>query len=456
MKSLSEVLTGEIVVPEDDKYEETRAIFNAGITKRPAGIVVCKNEQDVIEALRFAKEQQMEISVRGGGHHVAGYALNEGGIMIDLSQMTDVSVDEEKKVVNVQGGATLADIDHETQKYGLAMPTGTVSETGIAGLALSGGFGYLRGKLGLSCDQMIGATLITADGNVLKTSDHENADLFWALRGGGGSFGIVTEFEFQLHEIGPEVLAFDVMYDLKDGQQVFRELNKYLENAPDEVSVNLTIMDLPPEPMLPEFLHYKSVMVVAGMYSGSPDEGKSVVGPLRELAQPIIDNTDVIPYVDLQKKLDPMVPHGQRFLPTSLFFEDLSEEVFEAMMIEKEKAPGPLMFQLWENHGEVNQIDVSYNAFAVRNSKYLLLLDLMYTPEQEEAANQWIHNFYTTFKAQSINGAAYLNGIEADDQITESTYGENYQRLLKVKEKYDPENIFHNNPNIHINAAQDA
>ncbi|MBX0358176.1 FAD-binding oxidoreductase [Halobacillus sp. Nhm2S1] len=451
MTKLKEKIEGEVLIPSDDRYEETRKIFNAAITKRPSVIVVCKNAQDVSEAVKYATKNDLEVAVRGGGHHVSGTSLTEGGLLIDLSQMTTVEVHKESQTVSVQGGATLADIDEETQKYGLAMPTGTVSETGIAGLALSGGVGYLRGVLGLSCDQMVEANIVTASGEQKVVSKDTNDDLFWAIRGGGGNFGVVTEFKFNLHFVGPEVLAFDVMYDLEDGMQVFRGLNEYLMTAPDEVSVNMTVMDLPPAPMLPEFLHNKSVMVIAGMYAGNTDEGQDIINPLRKFAEPIIDQTGVIPYTDLQKKLDPMVPQGASFKGTSLFFKDLNEDTFAQLLEEKDKAPGGLLFQLWEMHGQVNAVPSDFNAFSVRDSKYLLLLDLVYEPGNDEAANEWADKFYETFAPFSLNGAAYLNGIDPYKGVIEKTYGSNYQRLQEIKAKYDPHNVFARNHNIKAN-----
>lgn len=451
MIKLKGSIQGGVLVPSDEKYEETRKIFNVAITKQPSIIVVCKVPQDVSEAVKYATENNLEIAVRGGGHHVAGTSLTEGGLLIDLSQMKNVRVHKDSQTVMVQGGATLADIDEETQKYGLAMPTGTVSETGIAGLALSGGVGYLRGVLGLSCDQLVEANIVTASGDQKVVNKDTNADLYWAVRGGGGNFGVVTEFKFNLYPVGPEVLAFDVMYDLRDGMEVFRGLNEYLTTAPDEVSVNMTVMDLPPAPMLPEFLHNKSVMVIAGMYAGDVDKGKDLINPLRKLAEPIIDQTGVIPYTNLQKKLDPMVPQGASFKGTSLFFKDLNEDTFKQLLEEKVKAPGGLLFQLWEMHGQVNSVPEDFNAFSVRDSQYLLLLDLVYEPGNDEAANNWADEFYKTFAPFSLNGAAYLNGIDPDENVIEKTYGSNYQRLQEIKEKYDPHNVFARNHNIKAN-----
>lgn len=454
-KELEQRLQGRLVLPEAEDYESTRSIFNAAIEKKPAAIVVCANEKDVSEAVLFATNNDYEISVRGGGHHVSGTALTDQGIMIDLSRMRAVTVDQKERTVTVEGGATLADLDAETQVYGLATPTGTVSETGIAGLALSGGLGYLRAKHGLACDNIVAANLVTADGQIVKVTEQETPDLFWAIRGGGGNFGVVTQFEFQLHPVGPNVLALDVMYDYKDALEIFTKLDHYLQSAPDEISVNLTAMDLPPVPALPEFLHNKPVIIAAGMYDGNPEEGEEVLLPLRKLAQPIMDNTGVMTYVDLQQKLDPMVPQKAKFKGTSLFLKDISEEDMEAIFEEKKNAPGHAMFQIWELHGKVNRIPSDETAFATRDAHYIVLVDVMYEDEQEAECAEWVQHFYDRFAPASLNGAAYLNGIDPDENVIRTTYGGNFNRLLQLKQKYDPDNVFHVNHNIKASESRE-
>ncbi|MCA0971311.1 FAD-binding oxidoreductase [Halobacillus litoralis] len=447
-EQLQSEMSGKVVLPGHPNYEETRAIFNAAVKKQPAAIAVCKDERDVSKAVKFANEHAMQISVRGGGHHVSGTSLTEGGLLIDLSEMRHVTVDEESKTAKVGGGALLSDVDAETQKFGLATPTGTVSETGIGGLALAGGLGYLRAKYGLSCDNISAAKVVTADGSVLEVSENEYSDLFWAIRGGGGNFGVVTEFEFRLHDVGPNVLALDVMYDLKDADQIYQQLDQFVETAPDEISLNVTVMDLPPLPELPEFLHFKPVMIVAGMYAGEVEEGKRVIQPLRELAVPIADQSGVVPYTQLQSKLDAMVPKQANFKGSSLFFSELSPENWQSILKEKEIAPGHLMLQLWETHGKMNRIPADDNAFAIRDARYVLLLDIMYEDEQEEACAKWIEAFYEKFSPISFNGAAYLNGIDPEDHVIRKTYADNYEQLLELKQKYDPHNVFRMNHNI--------
>ncbi|WP_345241553.1 FAD-binding oxidoreductase [Pontibacillus salipaludis] len=445
---LKQQVQGSVLIPGDEGYETQRKIWNAAVDKSPQMIVLCKEEADAMSAVRYAKEHDLEISIKGGGHHVAGTAVTEGGIMIDLSELTNVVVDKDARIARVQGGATLAHVDKETQKYGLATPTGTVSETGVAGLALNGGLGYLRAKYGLTCDNIQAVNLVTADGDHIRVSETEHSDLFWAIRGGGGNFGVVTSFEFQLHEIGPEVLALDVMYDFKDVKQVFQNLNTYLETAPDEISVNATMIDLPPAPFIPEFLHHRRVIIVAGMYAGSPEEGQTVIQPLRELAQPLADMTAVMPYVELQKKLDAMVPQNACITGTSLYLDELTEEALDQIVVQMNEAPAPAMVQLWETHGHMNRIPSNENAYYVRGGKYLLLVDVIYEDGQEVEAKGWINEIRHSLLAYSYKQTSYLNLTENDETIIRDSYGSNYDQLVAIKQKYDPNNIFHVNHNI--------
>ncbi|KGX89259.1 FAD-binding oxidoreductase [Pontibacillus marinus] len=447
MKKLS--ANGRVIVQGTKDYEEKRQIFNKGIQRFPSVIVLCKTEQDVTEAVRFARQEDLEISVRAGGHHIAGTSVTHKGLMIDLSEMKEVRVDEKQKVAFVQGGATLGDVDQETQKYGLATPTGTVSETGIAGLALGGGLGYLRAKYGLTCDNIVAANVVTAEGELIRVSEEDYEDLFWAIRGGGGNFGIVTTFEFQLYQVGPEVLAIDVMYDYKDAKQVYQKLDEYLETAPNEVSLNTMMMTMPPAPFIPDFLHNRSVITLTGMYDGDPKEGEELIQSLRDLAEPIVDATAVIPYTKLQSKLDAMVPPAANFYGTSLYFNELSNGLLDELSTLLGHAAFPAMFQLWELHGKMNEKSEDENAYSVRDAKYVLLVDVMYEGGgQKEACVNWTEDLYNRLVRYSYNRASYMNGVEPHEDIIEQTYGDNFSRLQGIKRKYDPHNIFRMNHNI--------
>ncbi|WP_413299930.1 FAD-binding oxidoreductase [Bacillus sp. 1P10SD] len=439
-----------LLFPGDERYEEKKKVWNTAVDKKPAAIVVCEKEEDVIVAVQFAKENQLSISIRGGGHHVAGFAVWEGGLMIDLSQMRQVTVDESRQVALVEGGATLGDIDLETQKYGLALPTGTVSETGVAGLALNGGIGYLRGKYGLTCDNIVGARIVTADGLAIDVNDQSYPDLFWAIRGGGGNFGVVTKFEFALHKVGPEVFALDVMYDFKDAKEIFQKAQAFLAQAPDEaVSINLTVTVLPPAPFLPEFLHFKKVVMLLGVFAGDAQKGEAVLQPLRELAEPIIDHSGVTPFAAYQKKLDQMVPDHVRVYGTSLYFDQLTDETIEQILNKVDNAPAPsILVQLWALGGKMNQVPFTATPFAIRDAKFVLLVDCMAMAGDDDVCKQWIDSVYGGLLPFSYKKASYLNGIAENEEATKNAFQENYDRLVEIKGKYDPENLFQHNHNI--------
>jgi len=441
-------LIGRLILPGEEGYHDRRKIWNTAFDKHPAAILVCKAASDAVAAVKFAKEHNIAITIRGGGHHVAGTSICDGGIMVDFSEMRKVTVDLERSVVTVEPGATLGDVDAETQKYGLVTPTGTVTETGIAGLALCGGTGYLRGKYGLTSDNIVSAQMITAGGELIHVSNQENPDLYWAIRGGGGNFGIVTSFEFQLYPLGPEVLSVDVMYDYKDAKQVLRNAQAFLRVAPDEVSFNMMTFQLPAAPGVPEPLHNKRVIVIAGLYAGDKADGDQAVQPLRELAQPISDNTGIVRYTELQSRFDLAAPKNVAVAGTSLFIKEMNDETIDALLAKIEHLPSPsLLVQFWECHGKMNRIPSDATAFAVRDASFLLCFDVDYPMEEEQKYQAWIESAYEAMLPFSLR-TSYLNTVKNDRQITKDTYGDNYRKLAAIKQKYDPTNFFRHNHNI--------
>ncbi|WP_409340523.1 FAD-binding oxidoreductase [Paenibacillus sp. MBLB4367] len=442
-------LIGRLILPGEEDYNDRRKIWNTAFDKHPAAILVCKAASDAVAAVKFAKEKSIALTIRGGGHHVAGTAICEGGIMVDFSEMRKVTVELERRVVIVEPGATLGDVDAETQKYGMVTPTGTVTETGIAGLALCGGTGYLRGKYGLTSDNIVSARMVTADGEAITVSDQENPDLYWAIRGGGGNFGIVTSFEFQLYPLGPEVLAVDVMYDYKDAKQVLRNAQAFLRTAPDEVSFNMMTFQMPAAPGVPESLHNKRVIVIAGLYAGDKADGDQAVQPLRELAQPISDNTGIVRYTELQSRFDLAAPKNVAVAGTSLFIKEFNDEAIDALLAKIEQLPRPsLLVQFWECHGKMNRIPSDATAFAVRDASFLLCFDVDYPMEEEQTYKEWIESAYEAMLPFSLRKTSYLNTVRNDRQITIDTYGDNYGKLAALKQKYDPTNLFRHNHNI--------
>ncbi|TLS35388.1 FAD-binding oxidoreductase [Pseudalkalibacillus caeni] len=449
IKDLEAKLGSRIITPDHEAYDEKRKVWNGAIDRKPYAIVVCDTEEDVAAAVKLATEKNLNIAIRGGGHHVAGTAVCDDGLMIDLSEMRKVEVDPEKKIAFVEGGATLADIDKATQNFELATPTGTVSETGVAGLALSGGMGYLRGKYGLTCDNIVGAHVVTSKGELLEVSETQHSDLFWAIRGGGGNFGIVTKFMFQLHKVGPAVLALDVMYDYKDAKAILLQAQEYLKQAPDEVSFNITAAELPPVPFLPEALHHKKVVMLTGMYAGEPEQGEKVIEQLRQMAEPLADHTGIIPYVELQSKLDAMVPDSVPVYGTSLYFKELDEKTIDAVLGKIDSAPAPTaLVQLWALGGQMNKIPVDATPFAVRDASFILLVDMMAMGVDEKICEKWVESLYQGLLPYSHNKASYLNGIGLSENVTKTAYAVNYDRLVAVKKNYDPGNVFRFNHNI--------
>ncbi|RLQ94889.1 FAD-binding oxidoreductase [Falsibacillus albus] len=446
---LGSKVEGRVILPGQVQYDETRKVWNGAVDRKPGMIVVCELAEDVAAAVKYARERQLSVSIRGGGHHLAGTAVCDDGVMIDLSKMRKVNVEPERKVAHVQGGALLSDIDRETQKFGLAVPTGTVSETGVAGLALNGGLGYLRGKYGLTCDNILGAEMVTAEGEIIRVDKNNHKDLFWAIRGGGGNFGVVTEFKFQLHEVGPEVLALDVMYDYNDAKTILKKTEAYMKQAPDEISINITATTLPPAPFLPDFLHLKQVIMITGMYARDALAGESVIKPLRELADPIVDGTKVMPYVELQSKLDIMVPNHVPVYGTSLYFNGLPDNMIDALLHKIDQAPAPsVLVQLWSMHGEMNRVPADETPFAIRAASFVLLVDFIAMEVPGEICEKWIDSVYDRLLPYSFKKASYLNAVGLGETITKNAFGENYKRLEKVKKKYDPKNLFRHNHNI--------
>jgi FAD/FMN-containing dehydrogenase len=422
------------------------------IDKHPAAILVCKTSSDVVAAVRFAKDRDIPVSIRGGGHHVAGTAVCDKGLMIDLSDMCKVSVDTVKRVAVVEPGATLGDVDAETQKYGLVTPTGTVSETGVAGLALCGGLGYLKGMYGVTSDNIISARMVTANGEEIQVSEKENPDLYWAIRGGGGNFGVVTSFEFQLYPLGPEVLSVDVMYDYADAKQILQNAQAFLRQAPDEVSFNMMAFQLPSVPSVPEALHNKRVIVIAGLYAGDKADGEKAIQPLRELASPIRDQTGVVLYTALQSRFDLAAPKNVPVYGTSLFVKELNDEIIETLLNKLENPPRPsLLVQFWACHGRMNRIPSDATAFAVRDASFLLCFDIDFPMEESDKCSQWIESVYQALLPYSLHKSSYLNTVRADEKITKDTYADNYDRLLAIKKQYDPTNFFRQNHNIDPN-----
>jgi FAD/FMN-containing dehydrogenase len=446
-------LRGTLLQVGDDGYDAARRVWNGMIDKHPALIARCTGPADVVEAVRFAHEHNLLISVRGGGHNVAGNAVCEGGLMIDLSHMTGIQVDPVRRTARVQGGATWGMLDRETQRFGLATPGGTVSTTGVAGLTLGGGYGSLRNKYGLSCDNLVAAEVVTATGEVLTASAKENSDLLWGLRGGGGNLGIVTAFEFQLHPVGPEVAFAAVVYPIDEAHEVLSQWRDYVATIPDEVSTAASFLVVPRMPGFPEELAGRSTVVVSGLFSGGATEGEPAVEPLRHLGTPLLDLSGRWPYVTTQSALDDLFPAGQlQHYWKATYVQSLGSDVIDDLIELAATRPSTrTLMTIWHHSGVLHRTDPSATAFWQRHVSYMA--DLYATwenPADAEPNIHWARNGWTKLR-RHCDGGAYLNfpGLgEEGDALVRAAYGGNYERLVELKTKYDPTNFFRMNQNI--------
>ncbi|SEP66987.1 FAD-binding oxidoreductase [Natrinema salaciae] len=446
------VFHGTVIRPDDADYDDARAVWNGMIDELPALIARCSGTADVISAVNFARENGLLVAVRGGGHNVAGSAVCDDGLVIDLSEMTGVRVDPDSQTAWVEAGATWADVDHETQAFGLATPGGVVSDTGVAGLTLGGGIGHLRCKYGLSCDNLRSVTLVTADGEYVTASTDENTDLFWGLRGGGGNFGIATSFEFTLHSVGPEVAMCLVFYPSDQLVDCLRAYRHYVESAPDEVSTLIFAGELPDEELFEGDDVHRQKFAIMGCYAGSVDDGTQVLSPLRELAAPIADFSGVMPYTDFQQLLDEDYPDGMRYYWKSLYLDDLPDSAIDRIGYWADVAPSPLStVDVWQLGGAIAQGDVEDSAFAGRHAPFLLGVEANWErPGNDDANVEWVRDCLDDMR-QFSDGSVYLNFpgfLEDGEDMMRTTFGPTYERLVTLKDEYDPTNFFSRNQNI--------
>src|SRR5436190_13415254 len=334
-------LSGRLIRPDDDGYDEARSIWNAAHDKRPAMIVRCGGVADVMRAVDFARSENLDVAVRGGSHSFPGFSTVDGGIVIDLSAMRSVQVDPARRTAVAQGGATWADFDHETQAFGLAVTGGLVSTTGIAGFTLGGGIGWLMRKCGLTCDNLIAADVVTADGRLVRASEDENPELLWGLRGGGGNFGIATSLEYRLHPVGPNVMAGLIFFAGDRAEEIMRFYRDWVRDLPDEVTTLVNLTTAPPAPFLPEEIHGKQVIAVAAVCSGDPEQGRSLVQPLKDIADPVADLIDVIPYTAMQGILDPLWERGAHNYYSSAYVDELNDGGIAAAIDRHGAVPSP-------------------------------------------------------------------------------------------------------------------
>jgi FAD/FMN-containing dehydrogenase len=441
---------GQVIRPADPDYDAARTIQNGLIDRHPGLIVRCSGAADVVEAVNFAREHNLLVAVRGGGHNVAGNAICDDGLVIDLSAMRGVHVDPTTRAVRVQGGATWTEVDRETQLFGLAVPGGVVSTTGVAGLTLHGGMGHLRRKHGLSIDNLLSVDIVTADGRLRTASAEENADLFWAVRGAGSNFGVVTSFEFRAHPLGPAVMLCAALYALEDAPHVVPAWRDFMETAPEEVSSLVVFWSVPAG--FPPEIQGQPVAIVAALYAGAAEEGERVLRPLRELATPVLDMSGALPYTAIQSAFDPFFPKGLLMYWKSLYVEELSDELIGdlcRLAADRPSAMSPI--DIWHHGGAMHRVGADATAFGRRAAPYMLSFDSTWTdPHDTERNIAWTRAAWAAMHRYSFGGL-YLNfpgfGEEKED-LLRAAYESNYGRLQTLKATYDPTNLFRMNLNI--------
>jgi FAD/FMN-containing dehydrogenase len=451
LAELEQGLSGQLVRPGDKSYDEARAIWNGAHDRRPDLIVRCAGVADVMRAVDFARSENLVIAVRGGGHSLPGFSTSDGGLVIDLSGMTAVRVDPERRTAVAEGGCTWAELDHETQAFGLAVTGGLISTTGIAGFTLGGGIGWLMRRFGLACDNLIAADVVTADGQLVHASEHENPDLLWGLRRGGGNFGIATSLEYRLHPVGPMVLAGPIFFAGDRAEEVLRFYRDWVRDLPDEVTTMVNLTTAPPAPFLPEAVHGKPIVAVIAVHAGEPESGRALVQPLKDLGDPIADLIGDMPYTTMQTLLDPLWPRGVHNYMRSAYVDELTDAAIEATVARHDAVPSPMSeIHLQHFGGAVARVGDDHAAFGNRTAQYVLNV-VARTPEADGFAENvaWARGTAEDLAPVSRDGA-YVNFMgDAGDERLRASYGDaTYERLVALKRRYDPANLFRLNQNI--------
>jgi FAD/FMN-containing dehydrogenase len=448
---LESTLRGQLVRPADPDYDQARAVWNATHDRRPALVIRCAGAADVIRAVEFARSEGLQVAVRGGAHSIAGFSTSDGGVVIDTSPMQGIRVDPAGRRAVAQPGLTWSAFDHETQAFGLAVTGGLVSSTGIAGFTLGGGIGWLLRKHGLTCDNLLSADLVTADGQLVTASEQEHPELFWALRGGGGNFGVVTSLEYRLHPVGPLVFAGPVFYSAADAAGVLRGWRDLTATLPDELTTVANILVAPPVPFLPEAVHGQAVLGLLGVYAGPVEDGERAAQPLRTLAEPVADLMGPMPYTAMQSLLDPLWPAGAQNYFTSALLDRLDDDAIDTLLAQHAAGQAPVReLHLHHGGGAMARVPADATAFAHRSVPYVLNI-IARSPDRagfEEHAG-WARATHQAMDPWSTGGA-YVNFTSdpAEDRIRASYPPDTYARLVAVKERYDPTNLFRLNQNI--------
>ena len=452
LERLRDSIRGPVIAPDDAGYDAARAIWNGAIERRPACIARCTGVADVVTAVRFARERDLVVAVRSGGHGVGGHALCDGGLVIDLSPMKGIRVDPAARTARAEAGVLWGEFDRETQLHGLATVGGIVTHTGIAGLTLGGGIGWLTRKHGATVDNLLSADVVTAEGELLTASGDENPDLFWGIRGGGGNFGVVTSFEYRLHPVGPIVLAGPIFHPLEDAPEVLAFYREFIATAPDELTTIFELSVAPPVPFLPEDVHGKPIVMVGACYAGAPEDGIEVVRPLKEFGNPIVDLLEPKLYTALQSMFDPSVPHGWHRYWKSVELPLLTDDAIDTLVAHASAQTSPksycIVFQLG---GALARAGEDVTAFSQRDAGHNVNVNAVWTEDDPEGERHiaWARDFYSAMQPHA-GGRVYLNflGDEGAERVRHAYGDRQYERLVELKRAYDPTNFFRRNQNI--------
>jgi hypothetical protein len=455
LTGLRDGFRGELLRPNGAGYEEARRVWNASISRFPGLIARCAGVADVIAAVRFARENELLLAVRGGGHSFPGQSVCDGGLVIDLSPMKGIRVDPEARTVRAQAGVLLGELDRETQAFGLAVPSGIVTHTGLSGLTLGGGIGWLMRKYGLTIDQLRSVDLLTANGELVKASAEENPDLFWGVRGGGGNFGIVTEFEFRLNPVGPTVLAGPIFWPMEDSPDVLRFYREWIAEAPDELMTIVVHRKAPPLPFVPPELHGKLVVAVVCCYAGPLEEGEKVVKPLKAFGSPVLDLCVPKPFLTHQAMFDPSFPHGWWYYMRSCDVAELADEVIDITVEHSLRISSPLTaFPIWQRGGAAGRVGEEETALGGRDAGHTFNITAV-TESAEGFAEEreWVRNFWSALEPHHTG--AYVNFLmeEGEERVREAYGARKYDRLKALKRRWDPDNLFRMNQNIRPTAT---
>ena len=449
-EALGAAARGRIITEDDADYDDARAVYNAMHDRRPAAVVQCVDAADVMAVVAAARDGGFDLAIRGGGHSVPGFGTVDGGLVIDLSMMNNVRVDPDAKTARVGGGATWGDVDHATYPFGLAAPGGIISTTGVGGLTLGGGIGYLSRGCGLSIDNLISADVVLADGRQVTASDQQNQDLFWALRGGGGNFGVVTSFEFKLHEVG-DIVGGPMFFEVDDAAAILEWYRDFIADAPEQLGCFFAWQIAPPLPFIPEDRVGDLFCALVSCWNGPADEADRVLQPLRDVAEVKADGVGLMPFPALNSAFDGLVPKGMQHYWKADFVTELTDEAIAGHVEHGKKTPYvSSTMHLYPINGAAQRVGADEMAFGHRDKNFAPVIAGMWPdPADNEANTKWVKDYYAAIHPHSGSDGGYINFMSSDDDHrVAANYGANYERLAAVKAKYDPDNLFHVNQNI--------